>query len=97
MSELARVDDIPVEGGLRVEVDGQEIALFKVGEQVYAIDAVCPHAGGPLDEGTVENGVVTCPWHGWQTDVRGGKCITSGEEITCFAVEVREGVVHLKD
>jgi nitrite reductase (NADH) small subunit len=95
MTELAKLSQIPDGGALRVEADGNPIALFRMGDQVHAINAVCIHRGGPLDEGELEDGVVTCPWHGWQYDVRTGKCINTGETVECYPVEVREGAVFL--
>jgi len=41
-----------------------------------ALDDTCPHRGGPLSEGFVEEGVVTCPWHGWQFQLASGECLT---------------------
>ena len=40
---------------------------------ISAIDGICPHQGGPLADGIVEGTTVTCPWHGWQFDIRSGK------------------------
>ena len=60
----------------KVEVHGKEIALFNLKGQFCAMDDTCPHAGGPLSEGSLENQTVTCPWHGWQYDVTTGACIT---------------------
>ena len=47
--------------------------LFNVDGQISAIDGICPHQGGPLAEGQLEGTLVTCPWHGWQFDVRTGQ------------------------
>ena len=63
--------------GKKVEVNGKEIALFNVGGNFCAIDDTCPHRGGPLSEGSMEDNVVTCPWHGWQYDVKTGACLTN--------------------
>jgi nitrite reductase (NADH) small subunit len=49
------------------------VALFNVEGTFYALDGVCAHQGGPLAEGEVTGCVVTCPWHGWQFDVRTGQ------------------------
>lgn len=95
MTEIAKLADIPQEGGLRVEVNDHEIALFRVGDEVYAIDPVCPHAGGPLDQGDVDEGIVTCPWHAWEFDLCKGECVNTGEEITQYDVEIRDGKVFL--
>ncbi len=77
MSDFVRVakkSEIPSDTGYCVEVEGREVALFKVEDQVYAIDQICPHAGGPLAEGGLHGTAVTCPWHGWDFDVTNGKC-----------------------
>lgn len=49
------------------------VALFNVEGTFYALDGVCPHQGGPLGKGAMTGHVVTCPWHGWQFDVRDGQ------------------------
>ena len=49
------------------------VALFNVEGAVYALDGVCPHQGGPLGQGDLEGCVLSCPWHGWQFDVRTGQ------------------------
>ena len=56
-----------------VEVDGAQIAVFNIDGSFCAVNNVCPHRGGPLGEGDVEGSVVTCPWHGWQFDVKTGQ------------------------
>ncbi|QTG80823.1 Rieske 2Fe-2S domain-containing protein [Arthrobacter crystallopoietes] len=53
------------EGHLRkVDLDGVSVVLYRDGGQIHALDSVCSHMGGPLEEGTVSDGCVTCPWHG---------------------------------
>lgn len=49
------------------------VALYNVDGTFHALDGVCPHQGGPLGNGTLEGCIVTCPWHGWQFDVRTGQ------------------------
>lgn len=72
--KVAKKSEIPSETGKYVEVKGREIALFKIEDKVYAIDHICAHQGGPLAEGGTDGAVVTCPWHGWQYDVKTGEC-----------------------
>jgi len=77
MSEWIRVaaaDEVPADTGKLVEVDGQEIALFKSNGEVCAIHNLCPHAGGPLSEGGVREGHVMCPWHAWEFNLKTGEC-----------------------
>ncbi len=63
---VARVGEIPDGGSIVVEVGGREVAVFFAGGKYYAIDDRCPHAGGSLACGSVEGGIVTCPWHYWR-------------------------------
>jgi len=49
------------------------VALFNVAGVYYALDGVCPHQGGPLGKGRLTGCILTCPWHGWQFDVRDGQ------------------------
>jgi nitrite reductase (NADH) small subunit/3-phenylpropionate/trans-cinnamate dioxygenase ferredoxin subunit len=49
-----------------VDVRGTPVAVFHTSDGYFAIDDRCPHAGAPLADGCVEDGVVTCTWHGWR-------------------------------
>ena len=71
--KMATLDELPPGGAKEVEHDGRIYALFNVDGVISALDGICPHQGGPLAEGPVEGTTVTCPWHGWQFDVRTGK------------------------
>jgi nitrite reductase/ring-hydroxylating ferredoxin subunit len=57
---------------VRVDVRGHPVAVFNVGGKLWAIDARCPHRGGPLEKGNVADGIVTCPWHGSQFSIENG-------------------------
>src|SRR5260221_2314936 len=70
---VAAVGDVPPGTSKEVLADDQVVALFNVGGIFYALDGVCPHAGGPLGDGTLSGTTVTCPWHGLQFDVNSGK------------------------
>jgi nitrite reductase (NADH) small subunit len=86
----AKTGDVPPGTIREFQVEGKAVALANVDGQFHAIDNTCLHRGGPLGDGPLEGAVVTCPWHGWQYDVRTGKVgqnPTVGVE--CYAVEVR--------
>lgn len=89
---VARISELPTARGLRVEVDGLAIALFRVGDEVYAIEDVCPHQGVPLSDGDLEGCVITCRAHGWPFDVRTGFAPddADGFPIPRFAVALRD-------
>lgn len=69
---VAAVSDVPIGRGIEVVAAGRMVALYNVEGEFRALDGVCPHAGGPLGQGTLDGCVVTCPWHGWQFDVTTG-------------------------
>jgi nitrite reductase/ring-hydroxylating ferredoxin subunit len=62
-----------ISGGVAILRAGSyDVAVFDVGGELYAYENACPHQGGPIGEGVVENGTVTCPWHAWCFDLRSG-------------------------
>jgi nitrite reductase (NADH) small subunit len=71
--KMATLTELPPGGAKEVEFEGRVYAIFNVDGQISAIDGICPHQGGPLADGALEGTTVTCPWHGWQFDVRTGK------------------------
>jgi nitrite reductase/ring-hydroxylating ferredoxin subunit len=75
--KLATLDELPPGSAKEIEHDGRIYALFHASGTIVALDGICPHQGGPLAEGTVESGVVTCPWHGWQFDLSTGQSLLS--------------------
>jgi 3-phenylpropionate/trans-cinnamate dioxygenase ferredoxin subunit len=78
MSEhkVARVSDVPPGTTKRVEADGVELMLCNVDGEIYAIEDVCTHDGGPLDLGELEGHCIVCPRHGATFDVRTGAALT---------------------
>ncbi len=61
-----RDEDVPADGRVRsVVVDGRSIAMSRCGGQLGALENKCPHQGGPLGEGSIEKGLLRCPWHGY--------------------------------
>jgi nitrite reductase/ring-hydroxylating ferredoxin subunit len=60
-----------------VDVGGLSLAVFLSEGRVFALGNRCAHRDFPLDEGTVQDGCVRCPWHGWRFDLATGEHITS--------------------
>lgn len=82
----------------RVTAAGVPVVLLRQGLQFYAISATCPHAGGPLDEGTLQDDVVECPWHGSRFCMRDGRVLTGPATVAAprYDVRVRDGQVAIK-
>jgi nitrite reductase (NADH) small subunit/3-phenylpropionate/trans-cinnamate dioxygenase ferredoxin subunit len=76
---------------------GKAISVFRVGDQFYAIDDMCPHAGASLGAGHVEDGVVTCPWHFWRFRLCDGAWADNPRiKIGSYPVQVVDGEVRLE-
>ena len=69
---VARIEDLPPGTVKTFYVENEHIALANVNGEVYALEDVCTHDGGPLGEGVVEGHEVECPRHGARFDVRTG-------------------------
>ena|SRR3989344_5403241 len=69
----AKTSDLKSGEGKVVNISGRDVALFNVDGNFYAIDNTCKHRGGPLGEGILYEDVITCPWHGWNYNVKTGK------------------------
>ncbi len=95
VATLAQLDpDFPI----GVEVEGQRIGLFLLGDAVHAIEDVCPHAYALLSQGFQEDGVIECPLHAARFDIASGKCLTEigQRDLLCFPVRVQQGRVQLQ-
>ncbi|MFK7885326.1 MAG: Rieske 2Fe-2S domain-containing protein [Gammaproteobacteria bacterium] len=72
-----------------VQVAGERVAIFHYDGLVSAVSAVCQHQNGPLGEGCVIDGLITCPWHGYQYDPRTGRSPAPfNERIPTFALRL---------
>ena len=69
---VVRVSECPPGTATEAVAADRIVAVYNVEGTFYALDGVCPHQGGPLGSGQLEGCIVTCPWHGWQFDVRTG-------------------------
>ncbi len=70
---VACVDEVPPDTVRSVRAAGRRLALVNCGGKFFALDSVCPHAGGPLDQGEVYHGALECPWHRFRYNPRTGK------------------------
>ena len=93
-----RVERVKENTLYRVTAAGVPVVLLRQGSQFYAISATCPHAGGRLDEGTLEGDVVKCPWHGSRFCMRDGRVLTGPATVNVqrYDVRVRNGQVLVK-
>ena len=89
---IGSVDGIPVGEARTFAVDGKQIAVFRLRDgSLRAIDAVCPHRGGPLADGLADDRVVVCPLHGHTFDV----CTGAGMSVRSYSVSTVEGAIRV--
>ena len=87
--DVAALSDLPPGRSLEVSAAGTAVALFNLGGTIRAVSAECTHAGGPLCEGDVEDGVVTCPWHAATFDLADGRALTRPATLGLESYPVR--------
>src|SRR5258708_6002469 len=68
---LAALSQLPEGSALQVETADGAVAICNVEGELYALDGICPHSGGPLGEGALHGRILVCPFHGWAFD-----CVT---------------------
>ncbi len=92
-----RVDAL-VDGDIRVvELDGRQILLARLGDEIYAVDAVCTHEDGPLGDGYVDGEAIVCPIHFTMFSLRTGAIIEgpATRPLRTYPVLIEEGTVYV--
>lgn len=82
----------------RVDAKGKPVLLVRRGERVYAIGAVCSHYGAPLEEGTLKDGTVECPWHFSKFSLEDGR-VAAGPAtapVPAYEARIKDGKIEVK-
>jgi nitrite reductase/ring-hydroxylating ferredoxin subunit len=74
----------------RVDLRGHSVLVYRERGQLYALEDACTHAGGPLSEGEVRDGIVTCPWHGSQFRLADGAVMRGPATFAQLQLQARE-------
>jgi nitrite reductase (NADH) small subunit len=94
---LGPVEQIPLGEGRAFAVNGAQVAVFRTrARELRATDAVCPHAGGPLADGQVDQRRVLCPLHGHVFALADGSCATWDYVVRTYAVWEEDGQIVLE-
>lgn len=82
--------------GKAVSIDGERKAVFRHDHTIYALSNVCRHQGGPVGEGRILDGCITCPWHGWQYAPDSGVSPPPFHEvIETYPVRIHDGMIFV--
>jgi 3-phenylpropionate/trans-cinnamate dioxygenase ferredoxin subunit len=94
---IAPLAELPDEAGIRIDFEDQRIAMFRVGDAVYALGDRCSHAEASLSEGDVFDGEVECPRHGAAFGLTDGEphALPATSPVPVYKVDVEDGVVYL--
>ncbi len=95
--KLLEVSALNVGESRCVEASGRQFGVFHQPNGFFVIDNVCPHRGAPLTDGFVQDGVVVCPWHQWEFQLKDGACVSiPAQKVDSFPAEIREGAVWVE-
>lgn len=93
---VGSVDQIPYGEGRAFEVGGEQVAVFRLRDgSLRALSAVCPHRGGPIADGQIDNRIVLCPLHLNAFDLDTGCSITGEQPLRRFDVTVTDDEIIL--
>ncbi len=95
---IATVDELQPGQMKAMDVDDRRIAVANLGGSYVAFDAVCTHAGGPLEEGEIVGEAVVCPMHGGQFNVKTGEVEAPPprKAIAIYKVQVVGRDIHVE-
>jgi nitrite reductase (NADH) small subunit len=96
---VGKVDDIPSGTAIAVQAGRRTIAVFRVGDDFFAVNNACPHKGASLCDGEVviEDKIVRCPWHHWNWQLPDGKLQSDPRQgLRIYDVAVDGGEVILR-
>jgi nitrite reductase (NADH) small subunit len=100
MSALVRIcakGELPRLGEAREFSAGtRTLCIANIDGTIRALDSECPHRGGPLAEGMIEDGKLICPWHAWAFDPATGATDSSQERVAVYPVSVEGEEVFVK-
>lgn len=95
---IAACDDVEDGDGITVVVDDKEIAVFRSGQNYYATDSSCTHAGAPLVDGYLEGRIIECPLHQGRFDLRNGKalCSPATVDLKIYSTRTVNGEIQIR-
>ena len=92
--KACEIHELSEGSGTLVTVQGKPLALFRLGERIVAVDAACPHEGGPLQDGAIEDGCVVCPWHNYKFELANGQCdLEPNLKVGVYPAAIEENAV----
>lgn len=96
-AEICSFDELKDCEGKKFIVNNVEVAVFKVHDEIFVLDNICPHQHSSLIyDGFIEKDCVVCPAHGWMFDLRTGRLPSGGRGLNVYPVHMAEGIIYAK-
>ena len=96
-TKICGLDQLTESEGKRFIIDDVEIALFKIGDDVYALENICPHQHSALIyDGFIEGEHVVCPAHGWMFNLKTGNLPSGSKGLDAYEVKISENDIYVK-
>lgn len=94
---VCKLSDLKEKIGQRFFIDDVDVAIYRVGNEVFALSNICIHQkAGIMFDGYIEDGMVTCPAHGWQFELKTGKVPSGMKGLDKYEVKIIEDNVYVK-
>ena len=96
-TKICNINNIEEGVGKRFIIDETEIAVFKSGGEIFALNNICPHQHTALiNEGFIEDGCVVCPAHSWKFDLRTGNKKSGSKGLDSYEVKIVDENIYVK-
>ena len=95
--KIGPVAALPAGSATHFIAGDEAVAVCNVGGEIYAMDGICPHSGGPLGHGALEGHLLACPFHGWEFDCRTGECSADGSiGVAIYPVKIEDDQIFVE-
>ncbi|MBD3402421.1 Rieske 2Fe-2S domain-containing protein [candidate division GN15 bacterium] len=94
--KMGRLADLPPGAMIEKQILARRVAVVNDNGTIVGIQSECAHMKASLAKGGVENGVLTCAWHGWRYDLKTGRCLSNPEfALKRYDVEIVDDDIYL--
>jgi nitrite reductase/ring-hydroxylating ferredoxin subunit len=95
---IAGIDEVTPAHPKRVTIGAREVVLFRVGDEIFAVENLCPHQQfSVFHQGVLDGCTITCPMHAWSFDIRSGKAVVGSGRIRTFELRIVGNEVLIKN
>lgn len=95
--KIAEINSIPEKTGIRFRYEDEDMAIFKINDEVFVVSNICPHNHTPsLYQGILTTESITCPYHSWEFNLRNGKNSEGFKSLKVYETKIENGFLYVK-